>query len=127
MHNYTVETRPGSRLPKVRLHFKITEEKQHAKNAGIAIRVGGTIAGPPEHFGLEQAEDLFKGLLRRVYGEVEAGRLKDDLTAAGWGIVENSKGYAALTDWVQSSVREQLDKTFRRDINLQTPSEYTSL
>jgi len=33
--------------------------------------------------------------------------------------VENSKGYAALTAWVQSSVREQLDKTFRRDINLQ--------
>jgi hypothetical protein len=104
---------------KVRLHFKITEERQPAKNAGIAIRVSGTIAGPPEHFGLEQAEDLPKGLLRRVYGEVEADGLKEDLTAAGWGIVENSKGYAALTDWVQSSVREQLDKTFRRDINLQ--------
>jgi hypothetical protein len=106
-------------LGTVRLHFKITDEKQPARNAGIAIRVGGTIAGPPEHFGLEQAEDLPKGLLRRVYGEVQADGLKEDLTAAGWGIVENSKGYAALTTWVQSSVREQLDKTFRRDINLQ--------
>jgi hypothetical protein len=99
--------------------LKITEEKQPAKNAGIAIRVGGTIVGPPEHFGLENAEDLPKGLLRRVYGEVEADGLKDDLTAAGWGILENSKGFEALSHWVQSSVREQLDKTFRRDINLQ--------
>jgi len=103
----------------VKLHFKITEEKQPVKNAGIAIRVGGTIVGPPEHFGLENAEDLPKGLLRRVYGEVEADGLKDDLTASGWGILENSKGYAALSDWVQSGVREQLDKTFRRDITLQ--------
>jgi hypothetical protein len=104
---------------KVRLHFKITDEKQPAKNAGVAIRVGGTVVGPPEHFGLENAEDLPKGLLRRVYGEVEADGLKDDLTAAGWGILENSKGYATLSDWVQSGVREQLDKTFRRDITLQ--------
>src|ERR1022692_3279716 len=104
---------------KVKLHLKITEEKQPAKKAGIAIRVGGTIVGPPEHFGLENAEDLPKGLLRRVYGEVEADGLKDDLTASGWGILENSKGYAALSHWVQSSVREQLDKTFRRDITLQ--------
>jgi Histidine kinase-, DNA gyrase B-, and HSP90-like ATPase len=114
-------TREGD-LPdvgKVKLHFKITEEKQPTKNAGVAIRVGGTIVSPPEHFGLENAEDLPKGLLRRVYGEVEADGLKDDLTAAGWGILENSKGYAALSDWVQSSVREQLDKTFRRDISLQ--------
>lgn len=106
-------------LGKVKLHFKITEEKQPAKNAGVAIRVGGTVVGPPEHFGLENAEDLPKGLLRRVYGEVEADGLKDDLTAAGWGILENSKGYAILSDWVKSSVREQLEKTFRRDISLQ--------
>ena len=104
---------------KVKLYFKITEEKQPAKNAGIAIRVGGTIVGPPQHFGLENTEDLPKGLLRRVYGEVEADGLKDDLTAAGWGIVENSKGFAALSSWVRSSVREQLDITFHRDINLQ--------
>jgi len=103
----------------VRLSFNITEEKQPAKNAGIAIRVDGTIVGPPEHFGLEHAEDLPKGLLRRVYGEVEADGLSDDVTAAGWGILENSKGYTALSEWVQSSVREQLDRTFRRDINLQ--------
>lgn len=106
-------------LGQVRLHFKITDDKQPAKNAGVAIRVGGTIAGPPEHFGLENSEDLPKGLLRRVYGEVEADGLRNDLTAAGWGILENSKGYAALSKWVASKVREQLDKTFRRDINLQ--------
>jgi hypothetical protein len=104
---------------KVILHFKITEDKQPAKNAGVAIRVGGAIVGPPEHFGLENVEELPKGLLRRVYGEVEADGLKDDLTAAGWGVLENSKGYAALSAWVRSSVREQLDKTFRRDITLQ--------
>jgi hypothetical protein len=104
---------------RVKLHFKITEEKQAARNAGIAVRVGGTVVGPPEHFGLENAEDLPKQLLRRVYGEVEADGLKDDLTAAGWGVLENSKGYEALGNWVHSSVREQLDKTFRRDITLQ--------
>ncbi len=49
----TEETLPD--VGTVRLHFKITDEKQPAKNAGIAIRVNGTIVGPPEHFGLEHA------------------------------------------------------------------------
>lgn len=103
----------------VKLHFKITDERQLTRNAGIAVRVGGTIVGPPQHFGLESAEDLPRGLLRRVYGEVEADGLKDDVTAAGWGILENSKAYIALSEWVQASVREQLDKRFHRDIALQ--------
>ena len=33
------EDLPG--LGSVRLHFKITEDKQPVKNAGVAIRVGG--------------------------------------------------------------------------------------
>ena len=103
----------------VKLHFKITDERQLTRNAGIAVRVGGTIVGPPQHFGLESAEDLPRGLLRRVYGEVEADGLKDDVTAAGWGILENSKAYIALSEWVQASVREQLDKRVHRDIALQ--------
>jgi hypothetical protein len=102
----------------VRLRLRITEDQQPAKQAGIVLRVGGKIIGRPFYFGLDQASDVPLKVLRRVYGEVEADGLSEDITGNGFEIVENSKGYAELEAFVQETVREQLLATCTREMNL---------
>ena len=55
---------------RVRLHFKITEEKLPSRSAGITVRVGGTIVGPPEHFGLEKQMISQKGFCAGYTGRL---------------------------------------------------------
>jgi len=102
----------------VKLTFKITDEPQRAKQAGIVIRIGGKIVGKPSHFGLDIADDIPRKLLRRIYGEVEADGLMNDVSADWAAIIENSKGYAELTAWVRQHVHNQLESTFKTEVNL---------
>lgn len=102
----------------VRLRLRITEDQQPARQAGVALRIGGKIIGRPSYFGLDLANDVPLKVLRRVYGEVEADGLSDDVTASGFEIIENSKGYAELEEFVQKTVREQLLETCTREMNL---------
>ena len=102
----------------VRLRLRITEDQQPAKQAGIVVRIGGKIIGRPSYFGLDQANDVPLKVLRRVYGEVEADGLSEDITGNGFEIIENSKGYAELEAFVQKTVREQLTETCTREMNL---------
>jgi Histidine kinase-, DNA gyrase B-, and HSP90-like ATPase len=114
---YTAESDlPG--IGAVILRLRIGEDQRSGKQSGIAIRVGGKIVGKPSFFGLESVEEIPRKLLRRVYGEVEADGLADDVTADWGGIIENSKGYAALVDYVQHVVKSQLHETFQREMNL---------
>jgi hypothetical protein len=57
-------------------------------------------------------------LLLRIYGEVEADGLGQDIAANGFQIVENSKAYAEVQDFVQGVLRAQLNETFTREMNL---------
>jgi hypothetical protein len=102
----------------VRLRLRITEDQQPAKQAGIVLRIGGKIIGRPSYFGLDQANDVPLKVLRRVYGEVEADGLSEDITGNGFEIIENSKGYTELEAFVQKTVREQLLETCTREMNL---------
>jgi hypothetical protein len=102
----------------VRVRLCITEDQQPAKQAGIVLRIGGKIIGQPSYFGLDRANDVPLKALRRVYGEVEADGLSEDVTGNGFEIIENSKGYAELEAFVQQTVREQLLKTCTREMNL---------
>jgi hypothetical protein len=102
----------------VRLRLRITDDQQPSKQAGIALRIGGKIIGRPSYFGLDLANDVPLKVLRRVYGEVEADGLSDDITGSGFEIIENSKGYAELEEFVQKAVREQLLETCTREMNL---------
>ena len=102
----------------VRLRLRITDEQQPAKQAGIALRIGGKIIGRPSYFGLDLADDVPLKVLRRVYGEVEADGLSDDITGSGFEIIENSRGYAELEEFVQKAVREELLETCTREMNL---------
>jgi len=102
----------------VRLRLRITDDRQPARQAGIALRIGGKIIGRPSYFGLDQAPDVPLNVLRRVYGELEADGLSEDVTGSGFEIVENSKGYAEVQAFVQAFVREQLRATCTREMNL---------
>jgi len=102
----------------VRIRLRITDEQQPAKQAGVVLRIGGKIIGRPSYFGLDRAEDVPLKVLRRVYGEVEADGLSEDITGNGFQIVENSKGYAEVETFVQDTLRAQLLETCTREMNL---------
>ncbi len=103
----------------VRLFFKISPEKKPLRHSGIAIRVGGKVVGKPRVFGLDDDPDVPKSTLRRLYGEVIADGLTDDLTADWAAIVENSKGYAELEEFVRPLLKAQLQRTFRQEFAAQ--------
>ena len=102
----------------VRLRFTIVDMKQKLKSPGIAVRVGGKIVGKPGLFGIDQTGDLPRGLLRLVYGELEADGLVLD-TTSDWGdFIENSKGYRALEQWAKSTLSREIFLKYRQDLKM---------
>jgi hypothetical protein len=102
----------------VKLFFKITEAKHAVRQAGIVVKIGDKAIGEPTFFGLEKLEDVPREVLRRLYGEVHADGLYDDVTADWAAIVENSTAFAQLEKYVQQTVRAQLEDTFEKEFNL---------
>ena len=102
----------------VKMSFAIAEGKYPVKHAGIVIKVNGKPIGEPSFFGLDQQEDVPPQVLKRVYGEVEADGLLDDVTADWGAVVENSVAFRELERYVQEILREELQKTFKREFNL---------
>jgi hypothetical protein len=103
----------------VRLLFKVSPEKKPLRHHGIALRVRSKIVGRPRLFGLDDDPDVPKSTLKRLYGEVIADKLIDEVTADWSAIVENSKGYAELENFVCPFLKEQLQRTFRQDFAAQ--------
>jgi hypothetical protein len=102
----------------VKMSFAISDGKQAVKHPGIVIKVSGKPIGAPSFFGLDQQEDVPPQVLKRVYGEIEADGLLDDVTADWGAIVENSVAYVELERYIQGVLREELQKTFKREFNL---------
>jgi hypothetical protein len=102
----------------VRGAFAITEPKHHVRQPGITIRVGGKIIGNPGFFGLDADPEIPAALLKRLYGEVEADGLSDDVTADWGAIIENSRAFQQVQQWVQSTVRKHLNATCQREMSL---------
>jgi hypothetical protein len=109
----STETLPE--VGEVALSFMISEEKLKAGESGIVIKIDGKPIGEPSHFGLEDQEDVPKELLKRVYGEIEVGGLRDDVTADWGAVIENSIGLKAVNAYVHKRVREALESAFERD------------
>lgn len=103
----------------VLLFFKISPEKKALRHSGIAIRVGSKVVGKPRVFGLDDDPDVPISTLRRLYGEIIANGLTDDVTADWAAIVENSKGYAELEEFVRPLLKAQLQRTFRQEFATQ--------
>lgn len=101
----------------VRLHFKVAHGKQKLKNSGLVLRVGGKIVGKPSYFGLDRAEDIPRKLLQKVYGEVEADGLTDDVTAGWDAVIENSKAFRAVEEWVRPRLRSGMEKVYKKEIS----------
>jgi hypothetical protein len=100
------------------MSFAISDGKHHVKHPGIVIKVNGKPIGEPNFFGLDQQEDVPPQVLKRVYGEIEADGLLRDVTADWAAIVENSVAYAELERYVQEVLKEELQRTFKREFNL---------
>lgn len=102
----------------VKLRFIIADDMKKLKNTGIVVRVGGKMVGKPGYFGLDNSEDIPRKLLQKVYGEIEADGLADDVTADWGAIIENSKAFQALEEWVQPHLKQGLNKVYRSEMNL---------
>lgn len=107
---------PGAGV--VRLRFKVANGTQKLKNSGIVLRVDGKVVGKPAFFGLDVAEDIPRKLLRKVYGEIEVDGLTDDVTAGWDAIIENSKSFRAVEEWVRPQLRSGMEKVYKKEINL---------
>jgi hypothetical protein len=92
---------------KIDLRFTVTDQKAAIRKPGISISVDGKTIGEPSFFGLDKVDDFPPKLLKKCFGELEADGLVDDITADWGAIVEGSKGYQALEEYVQPILREK--------------------
>lgn len=106
---------PGVGLVKL----KCTVSDKPLKNSGIGVRVGGKIIGRPDGFGIQENEEIPPKLLKRVYAEIEADGLKDDVTADWGAIIENSQAFQRVQEIIKPKIEEQLRDKFQQEINLQ--------
>lgn len=124
----SIEDIPGETITKtvelptvglVTLKFAVSTDKKPLKQAGIAVRVGGKLIGRPTVLGLDADEEIPGKLLKKVYGEIEADGLAEEVTADWGAIIENSKGYQEMVAWAAAQLKEKVGDTFRNEVNLQ--------
>lgn len=101
----------------VDIKFTITD-KVSPKQSGIAVRVNGKIVGKPQFFGVELESDISPKLLSRIYGEVEADGLEDDVTADWGAIIENSKAWQKLESYVRFKLLKAIKARQKTEFNL---------
>lgn len=100
----------------VKYKYTISENKRNLKQSGIALRVDGKIIGRPTYFGLENDEDVPKKLLKKIYAEVEADGLKEDVTADWGAIFENSKKLQDVQSFLRLKIKDALKETYSQQI-----------
>jgi len=102
----------------VRLRFTLAEGRKPLKESGIMIRVGGKSIGRPTYFGLDADPEIPQKVLKKIYGEVDADALLNDVTADWGAIIENSKAYQVLSSWTAARLKESIVKEFAREVSL---------
>lgn len=103
----------------VTIRFTIADGKKALRQSGIALRVNGKIVGSPKYFGLDEDEEVPSKLLRRIYGEIEADGLTDDVTADWGAIIENSIAFQNVSQWAYPQLKKGVKQVYSQDINLQ--------
>lgn len=83
-----------------------------------SLLTDGKIIGKPSDFGLTEDDEIPPKLLKRIYGELQADGLADDTTADWGAIIENSKGYQQVSEWVRNQLKERIEQVFSREVNL---------
>ena len=100
-----------------RLRYTISDGKSSLKQSGLAFRVGGKIVGSPQFFGLEETDEIPQKLLRRVYGEIVADSLEEDVTADWGSIIANSKVLHELQSKIRPMLEESFGNVYQREVN----------
>lgn len=107
---------PG--IGNVKLHFTVSDGKKPIKQSGILVRVSGKSIGKPRYFGLDKSDDFPEKLLGKIYGEIEADGLANDVTADWGAIIENSKAFDAIKEWAVPHLRSEVKKVYGQEIHL---------
>ena len=102
----------------VRLQFTVSEGKKALRQSGVALRVSGKVVGKPTAFGLEDDEEIPPKLLKKVYGELEADGLLEDVSADWGAVVENSKAYSFVSGWAAGHLKKALASVFANEVQL---------
>lgn len=101
-------------------NFTITEGAKTPKHPGIVLKVNGKVIGKPQLFGLEDDPEIPPKLLKRIYGEFNADDLNENEITADWGaVIENSKSFQEITEFIRSETKTSLSASYKKDINLQ--------
>lgn len=103
----------------VNLRFTVADGRKIPKFPGIILRVDGKTVGRPVLFGLDEDDEIPQKLAKRVYGEVELTGLEDAVTADWGAIIENSKAYIEVKEYVVKTIKEVLRSVHYREMNLQ--------
>jgi hypothetical protein len=107
---------PG--VGRVQMQFTISDGKRPLRQSGIAVRVTGKVIGKPGCFDLENDDEVPRRLLKRVYGELEADGLANDVTADWGAVIENSTAYSTVTAWAEAILKGALSRVFSNEIQL---------
>ena len=101
------------------LRFTIMD-KPKAREAGIAIRVGGKVVGKPTFLGLEDDDSIPKKALQRLVGEIDADSvIEEGAVTADWGgFIENNRAFIEMRAWAVAQIRPEIERVFAREINL---------
>lgn len=105
-------------IGEVQLDFNVTDKDITNKRAGISLRVDGKIVGSPVFFGIEEADDIPRKLLRRIYGEVIADGLLRYVNVDWTAVLQNSMAYQNIKDFVYEKIHLALKENFDREISL---------
>jgi hypothetical protein len=98
---------------------KGTLTEKPLKHSGVGLRVDGKLIGRPDAFGIDQNETIPSKLNKRLFVEIEANGLKDDVTADHGAIVENSVALQKIQEHIQPKLEEKLKEKFYQEVNLQ--------
>lgn len=99
--------------------FTIHDGKNRPKSPGIILKIGGKVVGKPGFFGLEEDENIPRALVNRVYGEINLPDNEALVTADWGGVNESSRAYQEAQEFIHKSIREQLEKTHKKEMSLQ--------
>lgn len=99
--------------------YTISTGKKKIRQPGIALRVNGKIIGKPTFLGLENDETIPRKLLNKVYGEIQADGLEEDVTADWGAVIENSNGYKEVVECIAPKIKKALSSNYQKEISLQ--------
>ncbi len=99
------------------IRYTIAESRSALKESGIVFRVGGKVVGSPQYFGLDEEETLPIKLLKRVYGEVQADCLEQDVTADWGSIIDNSLALREILDQVRPLLETSIGEVYERELD----------